>query len=302
VSLPAPAATQLRRALREWYAREGRHDLPWRRTRDAYAVLVSEVMLQQTQVERVLPYYEAWLDRWPSAEALAAAPPAEVLRAWSGLGYNRRALALQRAAASLGATALDVTALRRLPGVGPYTAAAVACFAGERRVALADTNIARVIARAVLGLATAAGKSAAVGDAAAGLLPQRAAREHNLALMDLGAVVCRGRTPDCGACPLARMCAWRRAGFPTVLGKPRAARPRFEATARWARGRIVDRLRAGWATGTELGTLVTPAHAGRLDAYLAALERDGLIESVDAGWRLPGDGQAQTTSMASPKL
>jgi A/G-specific adenine glycosylase len=148
--------TSFKRRLRAWYRRSGRHDLPWRLTRDPYAVLVSEVMLQQTQVHRVVPYYEAWLSRWPTPAALAEAPVAEVIRAWSGLGYNRRALNLHRAAQAAqrefgGAIPTSPDHLRELPGVGEYTASAVACFAGGARVPVVDTNIARVLGRAIEG-------------------------------------------------------------------------------------------------------------------------------------------------------
>jgi A/G-specific adenine glycosylase len=141
-----------------WYREHGRHHLPWRRTRDPYAVLVSEVMLQQTQVDRVLPYYQRWLTRWPTIGALAAAPASELIREWRGLGYNRRALNLHRAALAVSALGSGLPTnereLKRLPGVGSYTAAAVCCFAGGANVVVSDTNIARVAVRVVCGEAT----------------------------------------------------------------------------------------------------------------------------------------------------
>lgn len=290
--------------LQEWYAANGRHSLPWRLTRDAYAVLVSEVMLQQTQVARVLPYYTAWLRRWPTAAALSGANTADVIRAWAGLGYNRRALYLHRAAVAVmaagGTMPANEAGLRALPGVGPYTAAAVACFAGEQRAYVADTNIARVLARALLGVAGPREASAAgvraVGEAS---LPAVAAREHNLALMDLGAAVCGVRSPACERCPLSEGCAWRAAGYP-VGARPARRLPRFETTARFARGRIVDALRGHAALPEhELAERLPGVHAAKLAAYLAALEDEGLIERCGHGWALAGQG---STSMASPKL
>jgi A/G-specific adenine glycosylase len=168
--------------LLAWFADNGR-DLPWRRTRDPYAILVSEVMLQQTQVSRVLPRYEEWLERWPTIEALAAASPADVIRAWQGLGYNRRGLNLHRAARIVAERGwLDD--LTELPGVGPYTAAAVGNFAFGRGVLPVDVNIGRVLSRT----------GAAFGPEAA------------QALFDLGATVCLARVPRCGECPLAAEC------------------------------------------------------------------------------------------------
>jgi A/G-specific adenine glycosylase len=171
--------------LLEWYSENGR-DLPWRRTRDPYAILVSEVMLQQTQAARVVPRYLAWLERWPTAEALAAAATGDVMREWQGLGYNRRALNLQRAAREVAVNGWpdDLTAL---PGVGPYTAAAVACFAFDRPVLPVDVNVRRVLERT-----------------GADFGPESAQ-----ALMDLGATVCIARVPRCGECPLAELCPSR---------------------------------------------------------------------------------------------
>ena len=283
-----------------WYRARGRHELPWRHTRDAYAVLVSEVMLQQTQVDRVLPYYAGWMKRWPDARSLASAPTAEVIRAWAGLGYNRRALHLQRAAQATvdewdGTVPLDEAALQKLPGVGRYTAAAVACFAGERRAVVLDTNVGRVVARSHLGKATmrVAGDSA-TREAAKELLPaRRAARHWNLALMDLGATVCRSRNPLCGECPLRAECAWFAAGRP----EPEAHRNggvRFEDTSRFARGRIVAALREHNAlTAAEIASLLPAPHDERARTYLEALERDGLAvrtHECEERWALPGNG------------
>ena len=253
----------LREALLGWYARE-RRDLPWRGTTDPYAILVSEVMLQQTQVARVVPRYLDWIDRWPSAAALAAASRAEVLAAWVGLGYNRRALALHAAAQVVAARGWPAD-LRTLPGVGPYTAAAVASFAFGAQVAAVDTNARRVAER--LGRGTPAE-----------LLPAGRAAEWNQAAMELGATVCTARAARCGACPVAAWCA--SAG--SVAGPPAPRRGRaapFEATNRWVRGRVVAAL----AAGEDLPAGIAPE---RLRRAVAGLERDGLVRRVDGGYSL----------------
>jgi len=254
--------------LLAWYAAEGR-DLPWRRTRDPYAVLVSEVMLQQTQVARVVPRFEAWLERWPTAPALAAAPLADVLGAWVGLGYNRRALRLREACAVVARDGWPdtVAGLRALPGVGPYTAAAVAAFAFGHDVAAVDTNVARVVRRA---FGTGADPQA--------LVPPGAGAAFNHAVMDLGATVCTARAPRCPRCPLAAGCAGPE---PVPARAPARSRPRFEDTDRWVRGRVVAALAAGEALPGGLAP-------GRLERALAGLERDGLVVRGPAGTaRLP---------------
>lgn len=276
-----------------WYATHGRHALPWRLTADPYAVLVSEVMLQQTQVDRVLPRYVAWLERWPSVGALAEATVADVIREWSGLGYNRRAVQLHRAAQLIVPDGFPATAadLQALPGVGEYTAAAVASFAFDEHVAVADINIARCVSRALLGRASQrAVTPAAISGACDALLPSADARAHNLALMDLGAMVCQAKTPRCDECPLRDLCEWRRAGSPAAESRPRQSL-RFEDTARFARGRIVEALRARDSLPTsEISDLLPPKHRAPLAAYLAALERDGLlVRTSDGDWSLPGE-------------
>jgi len=254
----------LRDALLRWYART-RRDLPWRRTDDPYAILVSEVMLQQTQVARVVPRYLEWLERWPTTAALAAASRAEILAAWVGLGYNRRALALHAAAAEVARDGWPED-LRTLPGVGPYTAAAVASFAFGAQVAAVDTNVRRVAERLGRGAPDAR-------------VPPGRAADWNQAAMELGATVCRARTPRCGACPIAAWCA--SAGRPAVPAARarRAASERFEDSNRWVRGRIVAALANGDALPADIA-------AERVERALAGLVHDGLVRPVDGGFSL----------------
>ncbi len=200
----------MEKALLAWFAEHGR-ELPWRGTRDPYAVLVSEVMLQQTQAERVIPRYVAWLERWPSVEALAAASSADVIREWQGLGYNRRGLNLHRAAQRIAAEGWPDD-LTDLPGVGPYTAAAVASFAFGRDVLPVDTNVRRVQERTGRRFSPAAGQ----------------------ALMDLGATVCLARIPRCGICPLAAECPSRGRRY-----EPLRKQSRFEGSFRQRRARTL---------------------------------------------------------------
>jgi len=202
----------IRRALLAWFAANAR-DLPWRRTRDPYRVLVSEIMLQQTQVDRVIPKYLAFLEAFPTLEALAAAPTAEVIRLWAGLGYNRRAVNLQRAARAVldqhgGQFPRSVDELLALPGIGPYTAGAVACFAFEQDVAFMDTNIRRVLRRALVGPDTAepAPTDRALLALGAELVPPGEGWAWNQAIMELGALVCTAAAPACRRCPISAHC------------------------------------------------------------------------------------------------
>ena len=247
-------------ALLAWYA-ENRRDLPWRHTHDPYAILVSEVMLQQTQVGRVVPRYLAWLERWPAVADLAAASPAEVITEWSGLGYNRRAVNLHRCAvavAELGGFPRDPAELRRLPGIGPYTAAAIACFAFGAQIAAPDTNAVRVLGRAF-------------GDPDLAPPPGRA-YDWNQALFDLGREVCIARTPRCGACPLASGCPSR--GMTYV---PLRRQSRFEGSFRQRRAELLRAI-------AEAGSL--PDADADAEA-LVSLVRDGLAEVRDGHARLP---------------
>src|SRR5919205_2118643 len=210
--MPGPQH-DMERLLRGWFAEHGR-DLPWRRTRDPYSILVSEVMLQQTQVERVVPRYLRWLERWPTAAALAATTTADVIGEWQGLGNNRRAVNLKRAAKHVAARGWPDD-LTELPGVGPYTAAALANFAFGRRVLPVDTNVRRVQERT----------GAEFGPAAA------------QALMDLGATICLARVPRCGACPLAAECPARGRRY-----APLRKQTRFEGSFRQRRARVLRRV------------------------------------------------------------
>jgi A/G-specific adenine glycosylase len=237
-----------RRALLAWAGREGR-DLPWRRTRDPWAVLVSEVMLQQTQVGRVVPCWERFMARFPTVAACAAAGAGEVVRAWSGLGYNRRAVALHAAAAATvdrhgGDLPADLDALLALPGVGPYTARAVLAFAFEADAAVVDVNAARVLARSA-GRPLGRAEAQRLAD---GLVPRGRAWAWNSAVLDLGATVCRRRQPRCGLCPVAGTCAWAAAGHPgpdpAGPTTPVPARA-FAGSDREGRGRLVAALRRG---------------------------------------------------------
>ena len=278
----APVATVRRMAhpdadaILAWYAAV-RRDLPWRRTTEPYRILVSEVMLQQTQVARVVPYYEAWLERFPFERALAEAPAADVLRMWSGLGYNRRALALQAACAVVvrDGWPRDVEGLLALPGVGPYTAAAVASFAFGEQAAAVDTNVRRVIER----LDRRRRRSPELARRAQAIVPAGRAADWNQALMELGATVCTARAPACDACPAA---SCRSQGRPAIAPTARRASERvpFEETDRYVRGRVVAALAAGEAVpgGFE---------PERLERALAGLARDGLVVREGSAVRLP---------------
>jgi A/G-specific adenine glycosylase len=285
--------------LLDWYDQAAR-DLPWRGAEvTPWAVLVSEIMLQQTPVARARPVYGAWLTRWPTPAALAADSSGEAVRMWGKLGYPRRALRLHACAGELvarfgGAVPADVDALLSLPGVGAYTARAVAAFAFGHRQPVVDTNVRRVVARSVRGQGEA-GPPATVRDLAAveALLPAdpRQAARFSIALMELGALVCTSRAPRCGECPIAEVCAWRLAGFPEYAG-PTVRPQRFTGTDRQVRGLLLDVLRA----------TSRPVHRPLLDAAwhdrvqrdraLDSLVADGLIDPLpDGRYALPGHPQ-----------
>jgi A/G-specific adenine glycosylase len=247
--------TRAQRRLLSWAQREGR-DLPWRATRDPWAVLVSEMMLQQTQVARVIPVWGAFLERFPSPTACARAPLADVVTAWAGMGYNRRAVNLHRCATTIalehgGRVPSELAQLEALPGVGPYTARAVLVFAFERAVGVVDVNAARVHAR-LAGRALTNREVQARADTAT---PADRAWAWNQAVLDLGATVCTKRAPACHACPLTADCGWRRIGNAGADPMDNSARiparqSKFQGSDRQGRGRLVDALRRGPVDGT----------------------------------------------------
>jgi A/G-specific adenine glycosylase len=309
---PSPSPP-LQTALLAWFAQSAR-DLPWRHTRDPYHILVSEVMLQQTQVDRVIPKYHAFLAAFPTLEALADAPTSEVIRLWAGLGYNRRAVNLQRAARAVrdkhgGAFPPTVEALVALPGIGPYTAGAVACFAFEQDVAFMDTNIRRVLRRALVGPdgQEPAPKDRELLELGAALVPPGQGWAWNQAIMELGALTCTAAAPACRRCPLSGECrayaAWRADDEAAILAMgdgravarelgapPRAARrvaERKEApylgSRRWYRGKIIDALRLHHALDlSSLGALIKDDYTGDVDSawlreLVDGLAHDGLL-------------------------
>ncbi|AZZ49144.1 A/G-specific adenine glycosylase [Rathayibacter rathayi] len=284
-------------AILVWYRANAR-DLPWRREGfPAWGTLVSEVMLQQTPVVRVLPRLAAWLERWPTPSALAAVPPGEAVRAWQSLGYPRRALRLHACAVAIAeehgdVVPDDVDTLLALPGIGDYTARAVAVFAYGRRHPVVDTNIRRVIARAIGGAAEPGPpRTKADLDAMAALLPDSLpdAAAFNAGAMELGAIVCTARAPRCGECPIRDLCRWRAEGYPEHTGAVKTKQKRFEGSDRQVRGLILAELRAahGPVTAAEVESLWLDAEQrGRA---LAGLVADGLATGdAEDGYLLPG--------------
>ena len=283
-------------AVAAWFRENGR-DLPWRRPGfTAWGTLVSEIMLQQTPVARVVPRLEQWLDRWPTPRDLAASPASEAVRAWERLGYPRRALALHAAAVAIterhhGVVPEDVPSLLALPGIGDNTARAVAVFAYGHRHPVVDTNVRRVLARAVEGLAEPwAPKASRDLPLMESQLPDdlEEARVTNAGVMELGALVCTARSPKCDVCPLVDRCAWVLAGRPAHTGPRLRTQARFEGSDRQVRGLILAELRASDVpvTAAEIAT-VWPDDVQCARA-LAGLLRDGLATgSPDEGYRLP---------------
>ena len=278
-----------REALRTWYAPR-RSAYLWRGSRDPYAVLVSEVMLQQTQASRVVPAFRSFLRRFPTVRALAAAPRPEVVREWGGLGYNRRAVRLSEAAREIvrdhgGRIPREPATLRELPGVGPYTAAAVASLGFGDPVAAVDTNVRRVVARVHLGVdahEVAARQVSALADA---WLDRHDPITWNQAVMDLGREVCRPK-PRCDACPLARVCRFRRSRA-VARPSPRKQGP-FEGSSRQVRGAVVRALRSHPSlTRTRLSAEIGFPRE-RVDGALDALVHDGLLEFDGERVRLAG--------------
>lgn len=306
VTLDDAVAARLQSAVLAWFDRQARA-FDFRGVRDPYAILVSEVILQQTQATRGEPAWRAFMDRFPTVEVLAAAAPADVLRQWSGLGYNRRALNLQRAARAIverhgGRVPDDLAALQALPGVGPYTARAVAAIAFGRPVGPVDTNVRRVLGRVVAGHGSARDPGVAMPPrdlqaTADAIVPVGRPADWTAALMDIGATICKPSRPDCAACPLVGDCRFATSD-PAVDGGAASARHRaaeaaapYETTNRWLRGRIMACLSG--ADGDAWQTIAAPIGAHGPDAVasaLAELGSEGLAETDGSGrWRLPVD-------------
>lgn len=293
VPLPIVQLTGLHEAVVGWFDEAGR-DLPWRGGASPWAVMVSEFMLQQTPVSRVLPVYKVWVERWPTPSALAAETPGEAVRAWGRLGYPRRALRLHAAAVALterhgGEVPKSLDELLALPGVGAYTAAAVSSFAFAGRHAVLDTNVRRVFARVIAGEQfPAPSVTAAEKELATDLLPVRDAHHWAAATMELGALVCTARSPRCDECPVAGACRWRAAGYPAYDGVRRPTQP-WEGTDRQCRGRLMAVLReaSGPVPKSRLD-LVWP-RAMQCERALDGLVADGLVEPVgEDSFALPG--------------
>ncbi|MGH3301728.1 MAG: A/G-specific adenine glycosylase [Streptosporangiaceae bacterium] len=283
-------------AVRRWYSTHAR-DLPWRRP-DAtpWSILVSEVMLQQTPVSRVLPAHALWLQRWPDPAALAAASAADAVRQWDRLGYPRRAVRLHASAGLIttryaGEVPASADQLRSLPGIGAYTAAAVSSFAFGQRHAVLDTNVRRVLARLVTGAARPAGApSAAERQLAERLLPPNGllAAQWSAGIMELGALICTAARPRCDQCPLAARCGWLRQGQPAA--PDRRAAPRYHGSDRHCRGQLLAVLRdaAGPVPADTLAT-VWPDAAQRLRALCGLIDDGLVVPAADGSFALPGD-------------
>ena len=315
-TINAEHAAQVQTALLQWYAQEQR-TLPWRQTHDPYAILVSEIMLQQTQVDRVLPKYHQFLTAFPTIADLAAASTAEVIAVWVPLGYNRRAVSLQSIARQVmaeydGRIPDTINELLKLKGIGRYTAGAVACFAYNKQVATVDTNIRRVLHRVFLGLEHPAPRAndAQMLHLAEQVLPTEQAYNWNQALMDMGATICGSANPQCGSCPLQQTCqAYTEMGqyslFPsgTVLRQLRKvaekktgyqAQP-FKSTNRYFRGRIVALLRSLPAKqriplqvlGPQIKPEFSEADVTWLQHLIDGLVKDGLLDATEEGVCLP---------------
>lgn len=290
-----PSADELARlheAIIAWFEREAR-DLPWRQDASPWAVMVSELMLQQTPVSRVLPVYEAWIERWPTPAALAEASTGDAVRAWGRLGYPRRALRLHAAATTIveqhgGVVPSSHAKLLALPGIGEYTAAAVASFAFGQRHAVLDTNVRRVFARIVSGVQfPAPSLTAAERDLAAELLPEHDAHRWAAATMELGALVCTARAPRCVECSVSEHCRWRRAGYPAYDGPPRRGQA-WTGTDRQCRGRLMAVLRDSPVPVPKVQLDLVWPDALQRERALDGLVADGLVEPLaDELYRLP---------------
>jgi A/G-specific adenine glycosylase len=294
-STELPVAPTIAACVTAWYDRNAR-DLPWRRPGfSAWGTLVSEFMLQQTPVNRVVPRLDEWLARWPTPADLAAVPPGEAVRAWSSLGYPRRALWLHACAVAIterhdGVVPHSVEALLALPGIGDYTARAVAAFAYGKRHPVVDTNIRRVLARAVAGQGEPAPPSTKRDLAAMdAMLPdgEVEARAFNAGMMELGALVCTARSPHCDVCPLRNICAWRSAGYPRYEGQRKPVQKRYEGSDRYVRGLIMRELRGSHVPVTDAEIEQLWEGAAQRKRALASLVSDGLAVRGEGGYLLP---------------
>jgi len=281
-------------AVLGWFADAAR-DLPWRKPGTSpWGVLVSEVMAQQTPLARVVPAYEAWMARWPTPASLADAAPGDAVRQWGRLGYPRRALRLHAAAVAMvenhgGEVPDELDALLALPGIGDYTARAVASFAFAQRHPVVDTNVRRLLARVVSGTADAPGAGATAGERALveSLLPDepKCAARLGVALMELGALVCTARSPHCSQCPVVTMCAWHAAGRPPGAG--RSGQP-YAGTDRQARGRLLAVLRDADGAVADVDLVAAWDEPEQRERALAGLVDDGLAVITSEGYALPG--------------
>ncbi|MET4428032.1 A/G-specific adenine glycosylase [Mycolicibacterium sp. 624] len=295
VILPEAAMTVDAGELLTWYDAQKR-DLPWRQPpTSAWQILVSEFMLQQTPVARVEPIWLDWVARWPTPSATAAASAADVLRAWGKLGYPRRAKRLHECARTIAVdyddrVPDDVETLLTLPGVGAYTARAVACFAYGHNVPVVDTNVRRVVARTVHGRADSPASVRDLADVAALLPNNNEGPRFSVAIMELGATVCTARSPRCGVCPLSR-CAWRSAGFPPASAPARRPQ-RYAGTDRQVRGKLLDVLRGSTVPVTRAQLdVVWLSDTAQRDRALDSLLVDGLVEqTADGLFALAGEG------------
>ncbi len=270
--------------ITEWFEREAR-DLPWRDNASPWAVLVSEFMLQQTPVVRVLPVYEAWIDRWPTPAALANSSTGEAVRAWGRLGYPRRALRLHAAATAIvvdhgGEVPNGIDDLLALPGVGEYTAAAVASFAFGQRHLVLDTNVRRVFARIVSAEQfPAPSLTVTERELAASLMPEHHAHRWAAATMELGALICTARVPLCAECPVADLCRWRAAGYPAYDGPARRGQA-WNGTDRQCRGRLMAVLRDSPVPVPKVQLDLVWPDAMQRERALDGLVADGLVEPL----------------------
>ena len=289
-ALSEAMASELSSTVRSWWPDVAR-DLPWRASRDPWEVLVSEVMAQQTQVDRVIPKWTAFLERFPTVQAAAEASAGDLIQMWDGLGYNRRALLLHRCAGEVvhrhsGVFPDDLDMLLALPGIGPYTARAVLAFAFEQDVAVVDTNVGRVLAR-LAGTSLAVKEVQVTADA---LVPDGAGWEWNQALLDFGATVCAKRTPRCGECPVRPICLWAGEGIDPAIGSAAVSAPqsRFTGSDRQGRGRLIAALRDGpLSLRDALDALGFGSDKERAERVLAGLVRDEMVVSTSDEVALP---------------